>query len=343
MSIGNDEYIQWLQWVFESFKLSFQITVYLLQDGQISEGSFENSNYRGNHSHSPTKILKQQAIAKHRMTSKLEHLHGFASRKLGPLGVFFLEQLYCHPVLPTWPKKTWTDSFWAFKDATICKAQFLSHTTQSKQMRFGRNQQFWDDSLVSAYFRLDSHILFVPLTWRSSFFPCFFPCKLFNEAISGCRQHAGGMLHSAFHISVPSLTGWILLSRTKRSFGTSLWQWLEQMCLWHAMSLVVFFFVFWVFSCNLSCRSLWHFKRTCLDFFWNNKAANEENMKDSGRFRNSIDFQVEIVIVCQNKPTSSIRSTSILFQTTKIWSPSPPWPASFIQWKAPKLAIPPWV
>ena len=98
-----------------------------------------------------------------------------------------------------------------------------------------------------------------------------------------------------------------------------------------------------VFSCNLSCRSLWHFKRTCLDFFWNNKAANEENMKDSGRFRNSIDFQVEIVIVCQNKPTSSIRSTSILFQTTKIWSPSPPWPASFIQWKAPKLAIPPWV
>ena len=198
--------------------------------------------------------------------------------------------------------------------------------------------------LVSAYFRLDSHILFVPLTWRSSFFPCFFPCKLFNEAISGCRQHAGGMLHSAFHISVPSLTGWILLSRTKRSFGTSLWQWLEQMCLWHAMSLVVFFFfVFWGFSCNLSCRSLWHFKRTCLDFFWNNKAANEENMKDSGRFRNSIDFQVEIVIVCQNKPTSSIRSTSILFQTTKIWSPSPPWPASFIQWKAPKLAIPPWV
>ena len=25
------------------------------------------------------KILKQQAIANHRMTSKLEHLHGFAS------------------------------------------------------------------------------------------------------------------------------------------------------------------------------------------------------------------------------------------------------------------------
>lgn len=85
------------------------------------------------------------------MTSKLEHLHGFASRKLGPLGVFFLVQLYCHPVLPTWPKKTWTDSFWASKDATICKAQFLSHTTQSKQMRFGRNQQFWDDSSVCMF------------------------------------------------------------------------------------------------------------------------------------------------------------------------------------------------
>lgn len=150
MSIGNDEYIQWLQWVFESFKLSFQITVYLLQDGQISEGSFENSNYRGNHSHSPTKILKQQAIAKHRMTSKLEHLHGFASRKLGPLGVFFWYSYIVIRFYQRGPRKPGPTPFEHLK-MLLCKAQFLSHTTQSKQMRFGRNQQFWDDSCVCIF------------------------------------------------------------------------------------------------------------------------------------------------------------------------------------------------
>ena len=63
-----------------------------------------------------------------------------------------MEQLYCHPVIPTWPKKTWTwKLFHSQSMASIFKAQFLSHTTHSKQMRFGRNQQFWDDASVCIF------------------------------------------------------------------------------------------------------------------------------------------------------------------------------------------------
>ena len=124
----------------------------------------------------------------------------------------------------------WTDSFERFWKLglqghllmLLWKAQFLCYMTQSdkRRMRVARNQQLCDDSSVRIYSYYLDVIVF-------SMF--FFPCKLFDEAISGCRQHAGGMLHSVFHISVPSLIGWILLSHKKRLFGTSPWQWLEQM------------------------------------------------------------------------------------------------------------------